>query len=86
MTLAILKYIPKALLSFIGELFVWTFCWFIAFFCYRQEESRVTGYPSQFPGKLREHIDFPFTWVVSGSWSLYWAIKCRGKTKRKIVQ
>lgn len=63
MILAIVKYILKALLSFAGELLVWAFCWFIAFFCYRQEESRVTGYPSQFPGKLRDHIDFPFTWA-----------------------
>lgn len=63
MIFSIFKYTLKALLSFAGEVFVWLFAWFIALFYYKQEESRVTGYPSQFPGRLREHIDFPFTWA-----------------------
>lgn len=63
MYLAIAKYIPKAILAILGEISVWLFGWAMALFYYKQEESRVTGYPSQFPGKLREHIDFPFTWA-----------------------
>ncbi len=65
MKLAIAKYIPKAILAITGEIAVWLFGWFIALFYYRQEENQVTGYPSQFPGKLREHIDFPFTWATT---------------------
>jgi len=58
MIISILKYIPRAL-------FLWmilpvtvilspVIC--LPMFVYRAEESTVTGYPSQFPGKLREHI------------------------------
>lgn len=63
MTLAILKYIPKAILAVLGEVAVWLFGWFFAMFYFREEEKVVTGYPSQFPGKLREHIRFPFRWA-----------------------
>lgn len=65
MQTAILKYIPKAILAILGEITVWLFGWFIALFYYKQEENKVTGYPSQFPGKLREHIDFPFEWSTT---------------------
>lgn len=65
MFLAICKYIPKALLSIAGELFVWVFSWFIALFYFKAEETVVTGYPSQFPGKLREHISIPFRWATT---------------------
>lgn len=57
------KYALKAVIAILGEISVWLFGWLMALFYYRQEESRVTGYPSQFPGKLREHMDFPFQWA-----------------------
>lgn len=59
----LIKYALRALLSLAAKLTVWTFGWLMAAFCYRAEETRVTGYPSQFPGKLREHIDWPFQWA-----------------------
>lgn len=60
---AILRYIPKALFAWAATFVAWALCWFIALFHYQQDEHRVTGYPSQFPGKLRDHLAFPFTWA-----------------------
>lgn len=58
MIIAILKYIPKAVFVRIMAILTWFLSPIIALpiFVYREEESVVTGYPSQFPGKLREHI------------------------------
>jgi hypothetical protein len=63
MILATSKWFLKVPVALAGLISTWLFGWFFCLFYYRQEESRVTGYPSQFPGKLREHIDFPFEWA-----------------------
>lgn len=65
MIFAILKYIPKVILSYAALLFTALFGPIIALFYFKEEESKVTGYPSQFPGKLREHISFPFRWATT---------------------
>lgn len=59
----IAAYLLKAAIFILAKLTVWALGWFMAMFYYRAEETSITGYPSQFPGKLREHIDWPFQWA-----------------------
>src|SRR5690606_25997490 len=59
----VFNYAIRALAVLIAKLLTWLFAPVMALRFYRQEEYKVTGYPSQFPGKLREHIDWPFQWA-----------------------
>jgi len=59
----VFNYAIRAIAVLIAKLLTWLLAPVMALRFYRQEESKVTGYPSQFPGKLREHIDWPFQWA-----------------------
>lgn len=72
MFLPICKYIPKAILAVLGEVFVWLFGWLIAMSYFKAEESEVTGYPSQFPGKLREHLKWRLASTFDDCADAYW--------------
>ena len=68
----IIKYALKALLAILGELTVWVFGWFIALFYFKAEETEVTGYPSQFPGKLREHLRWRWATTFDDCADAHW--------------
>lgn len=59
----VFNYAIRAISVLIAKLLTWLLAPVMALRFYRQEEYKVTGYPSQFPGKLREHIDWPFQWA-----------------------
>lgn len=59
----VFNYAIRAIAVLIAKLLTWLLAPVMALRFYRQEEYKVTGYPSQFPGKLREHIDWPFQWA-----------------------
>lgn len=69
---AILKYIPKAIIAILGEVFVWLFGWLIALNYFKAEETEVTGYPSQFPGKLREHLKWRWATTFDDCADAHW--------------
>ena len=74
MILPLLGWVFRVIALLFLDVFTTAFSWLICLFVTHAEESSVTGFPSEFPGKMREFLVRPLRWFQTTDAALdeYW--------------